>query len=215
MRAVVPGRDLLMRVIGVDWSISATGFADYTTDSGLFVSKEFGLPRAATEKGVQPTLAERHTRMRHQADQVIAHAFRMGEVPALAVVEAPSAGSVGFMQHDIAGCWWIGTDRLLAAGLIVVEVPPSNLKQYATGSGATTGKNKVTKPMIVKAVNDRYNVGPIRLLPGQHNQADAIVLAAIGARLLGFPADPHIPAPNLRALTKIRLPEGLTSGTAT
>jgi Holliday junction resolvasome RuvABC endonuclease subunit len=206
-----------MRVVGLDLSMTSTGYAEYA-DTPLadlhrahqFVTQEFRTDRAPTPKGQQPTLAERHERLQDIEDRLIARIYRFGPTPDLVVVEAPSSGSVGYMQHDISGNWWRVVGRLLQAGLRVAEVSPPQVKKYATGSGATRGPNKVTKSMIVDAVNRRYDLGPVLLGAGQHDMADAVVLAAIGCRLLGDPVDPYIPAVNLTAVTKIRLPERLT-----
>lgn len=207
-----------MRVVGIDISLSSTGFADLDIIGAgglgwgyLLKSHAIKTERATTMKGKQPTLVEQHNRLQEIEDRVISLCLDDGQKPALVVVEATSPGSTGFMQVLIFGCWWRVTGRVLRSGLTVVEVSPSQVKQYATGSGSTSGKSKVSKEMVVDAVNGRYDVGDILLRKTEHDRADAIVLAAIGARLLGHPIDPHIPAPNLRALTKIRLPEGITS----
>lgn len=207
-----------MRVVGLDISLASTGFADIEQFGGtgpgwgyLLKSNAIKTERAKTLKGKQPTLLEQHTRLQLIEDRVISMCLDFGPKPALVVVEATSPGSTGFMQVLIFGCWWRVTGRVLRSGLTVVEVSPSQVKEYATGSGSTRGKTKVTKEMVVAAVNDRYDVGAVRLRPSENDRADAIVLAAIGARLLGHPIDPHIPAANLRALTKIRLPEGITA----
>jgi Holliday junction resolvasome RuvABC endonuclease subunit len=195
-----------MRVVGLDISIGGTGYAEWSDGYAHFDTARFATEKAPTEKGVQPTLEERHDRLQVIEDRIVARIYRQTPVPDLVVVEGPSMGSIQG-AHDISGNWWRIVGRLMQAGLKVAEVSPGQVKQYATGSGATRGANKVTKAMVVEAVRGRYDTGPIGIK--SHDKADAIVLAAIGCRLLGHPVDPLIPALNLRALTKIRLPEGL------
>lgn len=197
-----------MRVIGIDISLTSTGFASLVTIGGheSLASRAIKTNPANTN----PTLRQRHERARAIEDSITISVFD-GPVPDLIVIEAPAYGARFGDPHDRSGLWWGVCDRLMRDGLPVVEVPPGNVKQYATGSGSTSGKTKVTKQMVISEVNRRYDLGPILLRSTENDRADAIVLAAIGARLLGHPIDPHIPAPNLRALTKIRLPEGITS----
>jgi len=197
------------RVIGLDVSLTSTGFADVQV-LGKFSQV---LSRAVTTSPVNanPTLRDRQERSRAVELRIAEMVFDGGPVPALVVVEAPAYGAKFGDPHDRSGLWWGIVDRLMRDGLPVVEVSPGQVKLYATGSGSLRGATKVTKSMVVRAVNDRYDVGPIRLRVKDDDRADAIVLAAMGARLLGCPIDPHMPAPNLRALTKIRLPEGLTA----
>ena len=59
----------------------------------------------------------------------------------------------------------------------VVEVSP-------TARAHATGKGTARKDAVIAAVESRYEVGV-----ANDNEADAIVLAAIGARLVGFPIE--------------------------
>ena len=200
----------MTRVIGLDISLTSTGFADALMEPHY--SSHYELRSRAVETSpvnANPTLRDRQERSRAVELRIAEMVFDGGPVPALVVVEAPAYGAKFGDPHDRSGLWWGIVDRLMNNGLHVVEVSPGQVKQYATGSGATHGANKVSKAMVVKAVNDRYDVGPIRLRVADNDRADAIVLAAMGARILGCPIDPHIPPANLRAITKIRLPEGI------
>jgi crossover junction endodeoxyribonuclease RuvC len=199
-----------VRVIGLDISLASTGFADITNvDCPPDVGARYGLTSTSIsyDEPVGTSLTDVHRRMVDILDRIVARIYQ-GQLPAVVVVEGPSMGSG--LTHHISGNWWRIVAHLMSNGLPVMQVTPGSLKLYATGSGSMRGATKVTKAMVVKAVNGRYDVGPIALRVKDNDQADAIVLAAIGARLLGHPIDPHIPAPNLRALTKIRLPEGMS-----
>lgn len=198
-----------MRVVGLDISLSSTGFADITN---LYPDAvRYGLrSRSIATEASGTSLRGIHSRMSEISDRITRLIYSGDHTPSLAVVEGPSMASLNG-SHNLSGNWWRVVGRLLDNGIPVVQVAPGSLKLYATGSGSMRGPSKVTKQMIVNAVNDRYDVGDVRLRAKDNDRADAIVLAAIGARLLGHPIDPTIPPANLRALTKIRLPEGITA----
>ena len=101
-----------------------------------------------------------------------------GGMPELALVEGPSLGSTGGqMAHEAAGNWHRVVARLFDLGVQVVEVSPSQVKQYATGSGSTQGKTKVTKEMVISAVNLAYGDVGARIV--SNDMADALILAAL------------------------------------
>jgi hypothetical protein len=190
-----------MRVIGLDISIAGTGYADWTDTRETFTTARIG-----TDPQEHPTLLQRHHRLKYIEDAVAQLVLRP-ECPTLIVVEGPSMGSIQG-AHDISGNWWRIVSRLLANTMPVMEVPPLSLKRYATGSGSSRGATKVTKRMVTSAVNERYLMrGGIAVRTS--DEADAVILAAIGLRMLGHPADPDIPAKNLTSLAKLHLPEGL------
>ena len=151
----------------------------------------------ARRKGDPPVpLSSRSVRLRRLAQQITQECAGAD----LVVVEGPSYASEGAGTWDRAGLWWLVVGRLTGAGLPVVEVPPSNVKMYALGkgNGASTGKDEV-----LAAVIRRYL--PVVEVPG-NNEADALVLAAMGARFTGAPIEPggDLPAANLRAMTTVR-----------
>ena len=78
-------------------------------------------------------------------------------------------------------------------------VPVGTIKKHATGKG-NAGKDEV-----LLAVSRRYPQAPIV----NNDQADAVTLAAMGARLLGEPVEDSLPKAHLDALAKLALP---TSG---
>lgn len=107
-------------------------------------------------------------------------------------VEGPSFGSKGTAAHILGGLWWIVRDVLRCAGLPVTVVPPTVVKKYATGAG-NAGKDEV-----LAAVVRRYPHVDVR----GNDEADALVIAAILARLTGFPID-DMPQSHLAALNGV------------
>lgn len=124
---------------------------------------------------------------------------RIGEITApaeLVVVEGPSYGSKGATYHQLAGLWWLVAHDLWTAGLPYAVVSPQARAKYATGRG------NANKDAVLLAVERRF---PWAAVSG-NDQADALVLMAMGLDRLGHPlAD--LPAVNRTALDKVAWPE--------
>jgi crossover junction endodeoxyribonuclease RuvC len=195
-----------VRVAGLDISMTSTGVA-LVDDGNVDAIQTCRVASAPTRRadGNTPTLADRHDRLMRVEDR-IANLLGLDRWPELVLVEGPSLGSAGQQQHESAGNWHRIVRRLHVAGVLVAEVSPLQVKQYATGSGATSGPNKVTKDKVIAAV--RANYGDYAAHITSNDEADALILAAIGCRYLGHPIESvALPPENLRALKKIRWPE--------
>ena len=77
--------------------------------------------------------------------------------------------------------------------------PPTSRATYATG------KDNAGKDAVLAAVVRRY---PDVDVTG-NDEADALVMAAMGARLLGHPLEDSLPQSHLRALAGLELPDTL------
>lgn len=178
-------------VVGLDLSMTSTGVCRIGHDLGATVARE-------KSKGSRDdSLATRRARLRELADRVVAHAVGAD----LVAVEGPSFASSGAGTHDRSGLWWLVVDGLHAHGLPVLEVPPSSRMTYATGKG-NAGKDEV-----LAAVIRRYWGVTVT----GNDEADALAIAAMGARLMGRPIEASLPQTHLRALTKLTLPAELTA----
>jgi crossover junction endodeoxyribonuclease RuvC len=106
-------------------------------------------------------------------------------------------------QHDRSGLWWLVLDPVHWDGRArdVVEVPPTCRAKYATGKG------NAPKDAVLAAAIRRF---PDWDITG-NDVADAVILAAMGARHLGHPID-QMPAAHLTAMAAVRWPT--TSGAA-
>lgn len=176
-----------MIVVGIDPSLTSTGVAVIDTESG-----EISAVRIAT-KASGDDLANRSRRIDAIANVVLDTVLFCD----VAAVEGPSyaqrhAGSA----HDRSGLWWAITGSLVGYGSPVVEVPPTVRAKYATGKG------NAPKDAVMLAAAKRYPGADI----DGNDTADAVILAAIGARLAGHPIDDPMPATHLAALTKLRWP---------
>lgn len=202
-----------MKVAGLDISLRSTGLAiiDDTGPATITTTRVLSEPVKRPD-GLTPTLEQRRDRLavaRARTIQLLGGhrpGYRgISALPELVIVEGPSYGSAQG-AHEMGGNWWMLVDQLLGLGVPVVEVSPPQVKQYATGSGSTSGKTKVTKEMVIAAVQANY--GDAGASIRQNDEADALILAAIGARHLGRPIEGTPPTPaQLGALKKIRWPE--------
>lgn len=160
------------RVVGLDPSLRSTGMADVDRQGRLVATRAAGwsLPDAAT-------IHARRYRIRGVALEVIEWVRRLQ--PSIVVVEGPSYGQKAQQgTHEVAGLWWEVVGRALDLETAVVVVPPSRLKRWATGNGAAK------KPAMVAAAETRFGWA----FP-TNDQADAALLAAMGAHALGWITD--------------------------
>ena len=110
----------------------------------------------------------------------------------------PSTKMLG-MYHTRAGLWWLAYHFLSKIGLVVV-VEPTKLKSYVTGKG-NTPKAEVFATMV-------RNFPDVTI--GDDNEADALGLANMAARELGFPQEPSVQRCNPSALEGVRWPAAIT-----
>lgn len=181
-------------VIGLDLSLTGTGVARIATSTAtpaVAVQLVTSKARARRKGDPAPTIGERSLRLRRLAGPIT----ELCAGANLVVVEGPSYASDSGAAHDRAGLWWLVVARLTGAGLNVVEVPPSVVKTYATGKG------NASKDAVLAAVVLRYQHQ--LTVPG-NNEADALVLAAMGARFTGTPLEQSLPQTHTRAMTSVR-----------
>lgn len=161
-----------MIVTGVDLSLTGTGLA-------RVVGPVFGAGLVRVET----------VRSNPSGKSVEARAARLGGIVSkvdefmlpgsLVVIEAPAFSRQAGARHERSGLWWMVAAAAIAKGCRVVEVSPRSRSLYAAGSGAA-GKERVLAAMRAEWLGvDLAN----------DNEADALALAALGMRLVGFPVD--------------------------
>lgn len=178
-------------VLGIDPSLTGTGVALIEEQSDI---------RAVTVSTCtsgRTTLQGLDGRVQRQA-RICAEilAFLAGRDVDLAVIEAPAYDSRTGQQHDRSGLWWRIIDRFYELDVPVAEVTTGGLKKYATGKG------NAKKDEVLVAVVRRYPAVEV----DNNNEADALVLAAMGARHIGRPIEESLPQLNLQALAKVGWP---------
>ena len=166
--------------VGLDLSLTSTGVAITHGDTTTV--------QRITSKGRKDATSAEQTERLIDIVERIAGAVPVTEHTRIAI-EGPSFGSTGSAAHIIAGLWWLV--RRYFRDDDVVIVPPGTVKKYATGSGAAQ------KDAVLAAVVRRY---PHVEVTG-NDEADALVLAAIAARIDGHPFD-EVPATHYSTLAK-------------
>ena len=174
-----------MRIVGIDPSLTATGIAATTTnDPAVTFTETITSPRRGHER-LSRILEEINTWTR---------------IAQLVVIEGPAYGSAaGARQqghHERAGLWWLITHDLWRKHIQVAVVDPVSRIRYATGKG------RAGKDEVLAAVIRRYT----QIEVANNNEADALVLAAMGAHHAGFPLI-EVPATHRIALAKVAWPD--------
>lgn len=175
-------------IVGLDLSLTSTGWAIVTVVGAEHVA-EVG---TISTTGVRAaSLCARNARLQGIKRQITGLAHGAD----LIVIEAPAYSRSNPGMHDRSGLWWIVVAQLTGMGHTVVEVTPSARAKYATGKG------NAAKDAVLAAVVRRY---PDVDVTG-NDEADALVLAAMGARALGQPIDQQ-PGAHLAGMSKVAWP---------
>jgi len=169
-------------VVGVDTSMTRTGIALAYEDLPpmLYSITSTG------HKG--DDWRTRYLRLVHLRDEIV-ECIPGGS---LVMIESPSYGSQSTSMHDRSGLWWWMYDALNLKGCHIVTVAPSQRMKYATGKG------NAAKDAVLAAAVRRYD----RITIKNNDEADAVVMMAMGCRLIGRPVD-DVPKTHLAALDKI------------
>jgi Holliday junction resolvasome RuvABC endonuclease subunit len=188
-------------VIGLDLSLTSTGIAVIDTATG-----DTTVERIVSKGKKDATLDERRNRLlqlQYAVQTSITKAHEMTEVNSvpLIVIEQPAFSRQTGHMHDRSGLWWLVVSHA-GKWYHVAEVSPTTRAKYATGKG------NAGKDAVLAAVVRRY---PQVEVTG-NDEADSLILAAIGARHLGAPIEDSLPQAHLAAMDAVRWPE-LTGGT--
>jgi Holliday junction resolvasome RuvABC endonuclease subunit len=114
----------------------------------------------------------------------------------LVMIEGPAYASQHGSQFDRAGLWHGLYAALDAKRIPVGVVAPKTRAMWATGNG------NADKTAVLTAVAEWWPAQPI----AGHDEADALILAAIGAYHLGEPMPFEIKARHTTGLEKVQWP---------
>lgn len=188
-----------MKVTGLDLSLTGSGVVTVETAEAPGVS---AFRAAVDEFGTGPTATDLSARG-HRLRSVAAPVLRAARGSDLLVIEDLYMGSGTGGQLDRAGLFWLVVATLTHEGYPVALVTNNHLKMYALGRGAGKGTDK---DYVLAAVVRRYPTVNVQ----SNNTADALVLAAMGARHLGYPIDPDLPESHTRAMRAVHWPSTTT-----
>lgn len=170
-------------VLGIDLSLTSTGLAAVGWNPQ---------GQAEVETGRVRSRLAGHDRL----EEILAVVVRTARTAELVVIEG-----LAFAAHDTgrqnAGLNWMVRHELWRHGIAVALCPPANRIQYALGKGVGS------KDAVLAAAVLRYREHVT--LTG-NDEADAMILAAMGSRHLGRPLEEELPARSLEALRKIEWP---------
>ncbi len=198
----------MIRVVGLDLSLRSTGIARvgiYNDGRVETFTTTVGRPAEA-----RATLVQRWLRLDATRDQIVDEVLPAvlrfeGDIERqyvdLVVMEGPAFGAAANAGgEDLSGLRWLVLDALLSEAATVVTVAPSTLKAYATGDG------RAPKREVLAAVR-RHSSDQFTIPTGAaaEDVADAIALAAMGARALDHPID-SLPEQHTRAMRTPRWP---------
>jgi Holliday junction resolvasome RuvABC endonuclease subunit len=160
----------MVKILGIDPSLTGTGLA--------LVERAGPGDFAWTHLSVAKNNLSGHHRLDYIVDTVMSlvSTLQHGDV---VVMEGPSFNSGGAKSHELAGGWWLIKHAMwqwmeeTGTELAVYIVPPRSRAKYATGNG------NAKKDAVLNSVNEWYHDINVT----DHNIADAIVLATMGARV--------------------------------
>lgn len=181
-----------MNFIGIDPSLTSTGIA-VITSKGTEVAS-FGSPSPKKGEDTLEFRLDRLNILKNKLMDFIPTSLR--REGAVIAIESPAYSSNMGKAWDRAGWWWMVVHTALECGFTVVEVKHNSRAKYATGKG-NAGKDEV-----IIAVTRAYPDIDFT----NNDEADALVLAAMVARLYGEPIEsdglPQIKLHALDTLTK-------------
>lgn len=185
--------------LGIDQSLTATGIATIT--NGRIKTRTI-----ATTGKTNDSVAAQAARIT-AITAAIADEYPAGIT--LALIETPALSRNNTGTSRINGLYWAIISSLTNNNIPVATITTTQLKKYATGSGRLPS-GKAGKQYVIDACVNRYNL----TRPITTDEADALTLAAIGARHLGHPAEHTTPPPEcLTVLDTITWPTNPTPTT--
>lgn len=161
----------MMRVCGIDYSLTKTGIAVITKTVGGVCHLNTS---TITSKGRRAdSLVDRHSRITELGRDILLHA----SCADLVVIEGLVPGARGGSPYDRAAGWWWVVGGCIRREVPAAEIAPTSLKLAIAGSG--------------KADKAAMAVALMRLWPDvdvtSSDVSDAAGLAHLGAVYLGWP----------------------------
>lgn len=163
-----------MIVTGIDPSLTGTGLARIVSDAGKV--------RAVATHTVGSEPCGKSVEARLDRLSVIVSEVAEFILPgSLVLIESPAYTRQAGARHERSGLWWMVARAAKARGCRVLECSPTARQRYAVGRAGS----RVSKRDVIAAVTAMFP----RVHVANDDEADALVLAALGARLVGFPVD--------------------------
>lgn len=186
-----------MIITGLDLSLASTGLARLDTDQpGLAELRRLRGPLPKQAVGAKRPLTDNLARL----DRITTEILAWCEGSELVGLEGPSFGSARPGQSrghwERGGLWWCIRLELYRRGIPVAQIPPANVKIYATGNG------RADKAEVMLHLVRRF---PLLMIDGE-DTADAFAIVAMCAAHEGHPVA-NFPKTHARGLTGASWPE--------
>ena len=168
----------MTRILGIDPSLTSTGLA--LVEGGQVLQTERIRSRNKGHERIDDILVG--------IQDIIA-----GGPKPIVGIEGCAFSAKGSAIVQIFGLWGIITHQLHRWGMDYYVIPPTSRMLYGAGSG------RASKDEVLAAVVRRY----LDVDVTGNDVADALIVAAMGARHYGEPLEPSMPAANLKAMDKV------------
>lgn len=180
-----------IRVIGIDPSLTSTALAEVVDGKLTRVTNI----KTTGKKG--DDVHQVHARLSQIAAEAMEFICPNGRAPDLIVIEGPAFASRFGSPHDRSGLWWILVSRILSycGPINFIVVAPATRAKYGTGDG------RANKDVVLAHVIERYTTPTVRIT--NDDIADAVILAAMGARKINEPVEAELSSMSLAAMTTI------------
>lgn len=172
-----------MIVVGLDLSLTSTGVAVLRAGQ-VFLDR---VDAPASDDALQSW---------RRIESTAARTLRQVPAGALVILEGPSWASRFGKPDERHAQRWMVRGPLLERGHQVVIVQPRTRAKYAADDG------NAKKPAVLVSMRARHPGLTIR----DHNVADALALAAMGARSLGSPIDGEPSKQQIEAMDAVSWP---------
>lgn len=172
-----------MIVVGLDLSLASTGVA-VVSDGRVSLDR------------IDATASDDALESWRRIESTAQRTLRQVPAGALVVLEGPSWGSRFGKPDERHAQRWMVRGPLLACGHTVVVVSPRTRAKYAADDG------NAKKRAVLMSMRSRHPGLTIR----DHNVADALALAAMGARSLGSPIDGEPSKQQIEAMDAVSWP---------
>lgn len=186
-------------VIGIDASLTSLGVArlvhEYPENSSEieWTGDTWHQTSKGTDKDSVATTCRR-------ISYLIAGTVESSKPCDLVVMEAliPTPARAAGKAAERAALWWGIARSFVRDGIPVIKVPPKTGKLWCTGDGAAD------KAVVASRLTRMWDwAGEI----AKEDEFDALVMASIGAQLLGLPVPFDLPKYRVDAIAGLRLPE--------
>lgn len=176
-----------MRVVGLDLSLTGTGVAAANAVATL-------KPPVSLMPSKKNPITE-HMRLRYVRERVLK--FVQENEGQLVVVEGLAYSSNTGKATERAGLWWLVNMALWESEIPAAVVAPTTRAMYATGRG-----NADKEAVFVETLKRYGHLFDIK----NNNEADAVILYAMGIERLGAPLV-SVPPTHSRAMGSVSWPK--------